>query len=65
VPLLKLEVDADAYARLIDRAQAEKRPVPWQAEVELRRALGLPFPVETNRAAAEAVAAQEGAGRGA
>jgi hypothetical protein len=44
MPLIKIDVDADAYTRLIDRAAVEKRPVPWQAEVELRRALGLPFP---------------------
>jgi hypothetical protein len=46
VPTLKLDVDSEAYARLIDRAATERRPIPWQAEVELRRALGLPFPVQ-------------------
>jgi hypothetical protein len=47
MPTIKLDVDGEAFARLSDRAQAERRPIPWQAEVELRRALGLAFPVTT------------------
>jgi hypothetical protein len=56
VPLIKLDIDADTYERLIDRAATERRPVPWQAEVELRRAVGLPFPREQEPAARAAEA---------
>jgi hypothetical protein len=41
---LRLDIDDETYARLAVRAGDERRPVEWQAEVELRRALGLPFP---------------------
>jgi hypothetical protein len=41
---LKLELDNETTERLIERAAEERRPVPWQAQVELMRALGLPFP---------------------
>jgi hypothetical protein len=61
VPTLKVDVDSEAYERLVDRATTERRPVPWQAEVELRRALGLPFPVEAERAAAGAAPTMESA----
>jgi hypothetical protein len=41
----KVNVDRETLARLIEAAVAERRPVPWQAEVILRRAMGLPFPL--------------------
>ena len=41
---LRLDLEEDATAKLIQRAAEEKRPVGWQAEVMLREALGLPFP---------------------
>lgn len=41
---LKLELDEDASTRLVEQAALERRPVTWQAEVLLRKALGLPFP---------------------
>ncbi len=41
---LRLELDEDTTMRLVERAAAERRPVPWQAEVLLRQALGLSFP---------------------
>jgi hypothetical protein len=44
VPLLKLDLDPETYARLVAEADAERRPIHWQAEVTLRRAFGLPFP---------------------
>ena len=47
---LRLELDSETYLKLLDSALAEKRPVDWQAEVMLRRALGLPFPVERDPA---------------
>ena len=44
MPTLKLDVDCETYNRLVEQAVAERRPVAWQAEVALRRALGLSFP---------------------
>lgn len=41
---LRLEPDAETLRRLIASAAEERRPIGWQAEVLLRRALGLPFP---------------------
>ncbi len=41
---IKLELDQEIAERLIETAEKERRPVVWQAEVLLRRALGLPFP---------------------
>jgi hypothetical protein len=46
VPAIKLDIDTEAYERLVERAVLWRRPVDWQAEVELRQALGLPFPRE-------------------
>jgi hypothetical protein len=39
---LRLDLDDDATQRLVAEAALERRPVSWQAEVLLRRALGLP-----------------------
>jgi len=39
---IHLELEADARERLIAAAVAERRPISFQAEVLLRRALGLP-----------------------
>jgi hypothetical protein len=49
---LKLDLDEVVTARLVEQAAAEKRPIPWQAEVVLRRGLELPFPepVDTEEA---------------
>jgi hypothetical protein len=44
MPDLRLKPDRETYDRLIEIATAERRPVGWQAEVLLRRAVGLPFP---------------------
>jgi hypothetical protein len=46
VPAIKLDIDQEAYERLVERAVSWRRPIAWQAEVELRQALGLPFPHE-------------------
>ena len=43
---LRLDVDFETYERLVEVAVSERRPITWQAEVVLRRALGLPFPPE-------------------
>ncbi len=44
MPTLKLDIDQETYTRLVDQAVSERRPIDWQAEVTLRRAVGLPFP---------------------
>lgn len=41
---VKIEIDAEMIERLTVQAVTEKRSIPRQAEVVLRRALGLPFP---------------------
>jgi len=43
---LVLKVDQALLERLMAEATAERRPLAWQAEVLLRRSLGLPFPPE-------------------
>ena len=43
---LKLELDTETAEKLAESAVVEKRPLAWQAEVLLRRSLGLPFPPE-------------------
>jgi len=43
---LRLELDHETARRLAEEAVRERRPIAWQAEVMLRRALGLPFPDE-------------------
>lgn len=42
MPTIKIELEQDAYERLVERAVAERRPIDWQAEVMLRRAVKLP-----------------------
>lgn len=44
MPRLTLDVDDETYRRLVADAVGEVRPVEWQAEVTLRRALGLARP---------------------
>lgn len=39
---LKLQPDPETQKRLIEAAVAERRPIVMQAEILLRRALGLP-----------------------
>jgi hypothetical protein len=43
---VRLDLDAEAAAALIKSGLHELRPPALQAEVLLRRALGLPFPPE-------------------
>jgi len=45
---LQIDIDDETLDSLLDTAQAERRPIPWQAAVLLRRALGLPFPHPMN-----------------
>jgi hypothetical protein len=61
VPLLKLDIDPEAYARLVAEADTERRPITWQAEIMLRRALGLPFPPAETREAPNCQPVQEAA----
>jgi hypothetical protein len=44
---LRLDLDGETYQRLLETALSERRPVPLQAEVVIRQALGLPFPYPT------------------
>ena len=44
MPDLRLKPDRETYDLLVKQADAERRPVAWQAEVMLRKAVGLPFP---------------------
>jgi hypothetical protein len=46
--IVKLTLDHDVLDALTACAIAERRPLPWQADVMLRRALGLPFPCTTS-----------------
>jgi len=55
MPKLRLDIDQETYERLVKRAVAERRPIDWQAEVTLRRAVGLPFPEGDLVAAADAL----------
>jgi hypothetical protein len=48
MPRLRLDLDQETFQALADKAFAERRPVPFQAEVILRLALGLPFPIPTS-----------------
>lgn len=41
---IRVDLDQETYEALVDASLIERRPIPWQAEVALRRALGLPFP---------------------
>jgi hypothetical protein len=41
---IRLELDQQTFEKLIQIAVAERRPVVMQAEVILRRSLGLGFP---------------------
>jgi len=52
---IRLELDAQTTQALIRSAVSEKRPVAWQAEILLRRALGLPFPETGKEGGGDAV----------
>jgi hypothetical protein len=44
MPTIKLTIDSKTYQRLSDSAVRDLCPIPWQALVLLREALGLTFP---------------------
>jgi hypothetical protein len=39
---VKFEIDRETAQKLVQYAEIERRPLPWQAEVLFRRGLGLP-----------------------
>ncbi len=47
---IRLELTPEETERLIELAALEKRPIHWQAEILLRRAMGLPWPPEALQA---------------
>ena len=44
---LKIEVGGEMMRRLVRAAERERRPIPWQAEKMLERALGIEAVEET------------------
>ena len=54
-----LDLDADTTERLVEAAVAERRPIVWQAEVLLRRSLGLPVALADRPADAPAERGRE------
>jgi len=42
LPTIKIDFDPDSFRRLTALAVEERRPIPWQAEVLLIRALAIP-----------------------
>ena len=42
MPTIKIDLDPDSFRRLSELAVEERRPIPWQAEVLLIRALAVP-----------------------
>lgn len=49
--ILKITVEQDVVDALRVLAIAERRPLNWQAEVMLRRSLGLPCPCPADESA--------------
>ena len=44
MPVIRIDLDKISFRRLTELAVEECRPIPWQAEVMLLRALGRPAP---------------------
>ena len=42
MPTIKIDLDLDSFRRLTELAVEERRPIPWQAEMLLLRALAVP-----------------------
>ena len=42
MPKIGIFLDTEAFQRLADLSDAERRPLSWEAEVLIRRAIGLP-----------------------
>jgi len=45
MPKVQITLDVKTFKKLTEASISERRPVPLQAEVILRRALGQPFPI--------------------
>lgn len=45
MPRLRLDLDNETYQHLLRISDSERRPIVLQAEVLIRKGLGLPFPV--------------------
>jgi hypothetical protein len=43
LPTIKIDIDFESFRRLSELAIEERRPIPWQAEVLLIRALTVPI----------------------
>lgn len=63
---IQIDLNDETANRLIDAAVADRRPVPWQAEVLIRRGLGLtdPLPLyaKENRRATTPAGSKESVG---
>jgi hypothetical protein len=42
MPIISVELDTESFRRLSELAVEERRPIPWQAEMLLLRALAAP-----------------------
>ena len=42
MPTIRVELDTESFRRLTELAVEERRPIPWQAEMLLLRALAAP-----------------------
>lgn len=43
MPKVRVELDTETYQQLVAQAVSERRPVVFQAEILIRRGLGLPL----------------------
>jgi hypothetical protein len=48
MPRIRIDLDEETYSALMHKADEERRPLQWQAEVLIRKALNLPFPYPSN-----------------
>jgi hypothetical protein len=58
MPSLRLDPDRETFDRIVKEAETYRRPVRWQAEILLRKAVGLPFPPSDTEQIGEAVPEQ-------
>jgi len=50
VPTIKVEIDPDSYRHLSEIAVEERRPIPWEAEILLIKAIASAVKHRTRRA---------------
>jgi hypothetical protein len=48
MPIIRVELDTESFRRLTELAVEERRPIPWQAEMLLLRALAAPVEGSTH-----------------